>query len=82
MSGMPQGMTQTAQAQAHIDSSAVAHNLAQIRKRLGTSRARIWATVKADAYGHGIARVLPGLADADGLAVRDLIEAQVCRAAG
>lgn len=82
MSGMPHGMNQTAQAQAHIDSSAVAHNLAQIRKRLGTSRARIWATVKADAYGHGIARVLPGLADADGLAVRDLPEAQACRAAG
>ncbi|HEX7748276.1 MAG TPA: alanine racemase [Bordetella sp.] len=82
MSGMPHGMNQTAQAQAHIDSTAVAHNLAQIRKRLGTSRARIWATVKADAYGHGIARVLPGLTDADGLAVRDLPEAQVCRAAG
>lgn len=82
MSGMPHGMTQTAQAQAHIDSSAVAHNLAQIRKRLGASRARIWATVKADAYGHGIVRVLPGLAQADGLAVRDLPEAHVCRAAG
>ncbi|MGN6580364.1 MAG: alanine racemase [Bordetella sp.] len=82
MSGVPHGMIQTAQAQAHIDSKAVAHNLAQVRKRLGTSRARIWATVKADAYGHGIARVLPGLSDADGLAVRDLSEAQACRAAG
>ena len=76
------GMTQAAQVQASIDSGAVAHNLAQIRKRLGTSRARVWATVKADAYGHGIARVLPGLADADGLAVRDLPEAHLCRAAG
>ena len=82
MSAVPSGAAQAAQVRAHIDSGAVAHNLAQVRKRLGAGRARIWATIKADAYGHGIARVLPGLADADGLAVRDLIEAQVCRAAG
>ncbi|HTK01608.1 MAG TPA: alanine racemase [Bordetella sp.] len=42
----------------------------------------IWATVKADAYGHGVQRVLPGLADADGLAVTQIIDARACRAAG
>lgn len=82
MTVAPCGMAHAAQAQARIDSAAVAHNLAQIRKRLGAGRARIWATVKADAYGHGIARVLPGLTDADGLAVRNLPEAHLCRAAG
>ena len=71
-----------ASVRAHIDVGAVEHNLAQIRQRLGASRARIWATVKSDAYGHGLMRVLPGLAAADGLAVQTLHEARLCRTAG
>lgn len=67
---------------AHIDVGAVAHNLAQVRQRLGANRPRIWATVKSDAYGHGLMRVLPALAAADGLAVQTLPEAHQCRAAG
>ncbi|ARP81985.1 alanine racemase [Bordetella genomosp. 8] len=68
---------------ARVDAAAVAHNLAALRARLGpASAARIWATVKADAYGHGLHRVLPGLAGADGLAVSQLADARACRAAG
>ncbi|OZI46648.1 alanine racemase [Bordetella genomosp. 5] len=70
---------------ARVDAGAVAHNLATLRGWLGAPQGRaprIWATVKADAYGHGLAHVLPGLAQADGLAALNLAEAQACRAAG
>lgn len=68
---------------ARVNAAAVAHNLAVLRARLGaSSTARIWATVKADAYGHGLHRVLPSLAGADGLAVSQLADARACRAAG
>jgi alanine racemase len=70
---------------ARVDASAVAHNLRHMRGLLASlpnPRPRIWATVKGDAYGHGIERVLPGLADADGLAVAQLYDAHACRASG
>lgn len=71
---------------ALVDPSAVAANLQAVRDRLSAGAdvrpARIWATVKADAYGHGIARVLPALARADGLAVLDAEDALACRDAG
>jgi alanine racemase len=66
--------------QALIHHAALRHNLAQARLRAGTRR--VWAVVKANAYGHGIERVLPALAAADGLALLDLAEAQRARAAG
>ena len=52
-------------------------NLAALRANLGiaaqrTSGAQILAVVKANAYGHGLSRVLPALADADGLALLEL----------
>jgi alanine racemase len=74
--------TDGARLRAVIDAEAVAHNLASIRRRLGMPGPRIWATAKADAYGHGYAHVLPGLREADGLAVQTLAEARACRAAG
>jgi len=69
---------------ARVFPEAVEHNLQWVRKRIGGLRAppRIWAVVKADAYGHGLSRILPGLASADGLAVRDLDEAYRCRKLG
>ena len=68
---------------ARVYPGAIAHNLAQLRTKLsGWTAPHIWATVKADAYGHGIERVLPGLLGADGLAVLYLREAEICRAAG
>lgn len=71
---------------AYIDAQAIAHNLAELRKRIGTAAhgqyPPIWAVVKADAYGHGLEQVLPGLQKADGLAVQSLPEAYRCRALG
>lgn len=69
---------------ARVDAAAVAHNLHRVRMLLGPegARPRVWATVKADAYGHGIERVLPALHEADGLAVSQLADAHACRAAG
>jgi alanine racemase len=48
-------------------------NLAAIRRR--AAAARVWAVIKANAYGHGLARAATGLADADGFALLDLDEA-------
>jgi len=57
---------------ATIHPAALAHNLAVVARRISpqgeTRRTRIWGVIKANAYGHGIERVLPGLAAADGLA--------------
>jgi alanine racemase len=52
-------------------------NLAAMRKNLRIAReksagAQLLAVVKANAYGHGLLRVLPALSDADGLALLEL----------
>jgi alanine racemase len=52
---------------ATIDISALRHNLAVARRRAGG--AKVWAVVKGDAYGHGLARGMQGFAEADGLAL-------------
>jgi alanine racemase len=62
----------------HVD--ALAHNLARARRM--APDARVWAVVKANAYGHGIERVFDGLRGADGFALLDLAEAQRLRALG
>jgi len=66
--------------QAVIHHDALRSNLAQARRHAGTRR--VWAVVKANAYGHGLERVLPALSQADGLALLDLAEAERARAAG
>ena len=63
---------------ATIHSAALAHNLARVRA--AAPDARIWAVVKADAYGHGIERVFGALRSADGFALLDLAEAARLRA--
>ena len=65
---------------ARIHLAALRSNLA--RARALAEQRRIWAVVKANAYGHGIERVLPAFAQADGLALLDLAEAARARAAG
>lgn len=55
-------------ATIHLDS--MQHNLA--RARSCAPQAKIWAVVKADAYGHGLERALRGFASADGLALVEL----------
>jgi alanine racemase len=66
--------------EALIHPSALEHNLRIIRRHAGD--ARLWAVVKADAYGHGIEHVYAGLQGADGLALLDLEEAERVRALG
>ena len=63
---------------ATIHTAALAHNLA--RARAAAPDARVWAIVKANAYGHGIERAFEGLRSADGFALLDLAEAQRLRA--
>lgn len=65
---------------ARIHPDAVRHNLELVRQR--TPGARIWAIVKANAYGHGIERIYPGLGKADGIGLLDLDEAVRVRALG
>jgi alanine racemase len=63
-----------------IHESALAHNLQQVRERVGSSL--IWAVCKARGYGLGLDSCLRGFANADGLAVLELNEAQQLRDGG
>ncbi|WP_424895021.1 alanine racemase [Tepidimonas sp. HKU79] len=65
-------------ATVHLD--ALRHNLQRCRAAAGS--ARLWAVVKANAYGHGIERVFHALRAADGFALLDLAEAERLRALG
>ncbi len=63
-----------------IDSAALRHNLDAARRR--APRSRICAVVKANAYGHGIARAARALAAAEGLALIELEVALELRRSG
>ena len=65
---------------ATIHTSAFRHNLERLRR--AATDARLWAVVKANAYGHGIERVFEGMRGADGFALLDLTEAQRVRDLG
>jgi len=64
--------------EALIHTTALAHNLA--RARSAAPDARVWAVVKANAYGHGVERAFARLRGADGFALLDLAEAERLRA--
>jgi len=64
--------------EALIHSDALAHNLTRARRAAPDSK--LWAVVKANAYGHGIERVFDGLRAADGFALLDIDEATRLRA--
>jgi alanine racemase len=66
--------------EALIHTAALAHNIRRARDAAGD--ARVWAVVKANAYGHGIERAFEGLRSADGFALLDLAEAERVRALG
>ena len=63
-----------------FDNAALAHNLARVRG--AAPDARVWAVVKANAYGHGLLRAAAALRSADGYALLDLAEAVRLREAG
>ena len=65
---------------AVIHGDALTHNLA--RARAAVEDARVFAVVKANAYGHGIERVYESLRGADGFALLDLSEAERVRTLG
>jgi alanine racemase len=65
---------------ATIHPEGLRHNLG--RARQAAPDARVWAIVKANAYGHGIERAFEGLRGADGFGLLDLDEAQRVRALG
>ena len=66
--------------QATIHPEALRHNLE--RARQAAPDARLWAVVKANAYGHGIERVFEGLRATDGFALLELSEAERIRQLG
>lgn len=65
---------------ATVHPEALRHNLQ--RARHFAPDARVWAVVKANAYGHGIERCFDALRSADGFALLDLLEAERVRALG
>jgi alanine racemase len=66
--------------EAIVHTEALAHNLRRARR--AAPQSRVWAVVKANAYGHGIERAYAGLCGADGFALLDLDEAQRVRSLG
>ena len=66
--------------EALIHTDALAHNLG--RARSAAPDAKVWAVVKANAYGHGIERAYAGLQGADGFGLLDLAEAERVRSLG
>jgi alanine racemase len=65
---------------AAISSGAIAHNLGVARRHAGG--AKVWAVIKANAYGHGLERAARAASSADGFAVLDFEEATRLRDAG
>ncbi|WP_075181948.1 catabolic alanine racemase DadX [Pantoea sp. 1.19] len=65
---------------ATVNGDALRHNLSIVRQ--AAPQSRIWSVVKANAYGHGIARSWPALAQTDGFALLNLEEAILLREQG
>jgi alanine racemase len=65
---------------ASVSVSALAHNLSVVRR--SAPGARVWAVVKAHAYGHGLPSAVRGFAAADGMALVEFDNARRLRALG
>ncbi len=63
-----------------FDLAALSANLGAVRAH--AAKSRVWAVVKANAYGHGLLRAAEALRAADGFALLDLNEAARLREAG
>ncbi|MEF8699298.1 MAG: alanine racemase [Candidatus Accumulibacter sp. UW20] len=71
--------------EARIDLAALRHNYLVARRHAvsASGRAKAWAVVKANAYGHGLLRAATALGElADGFALLDVNEAVRLREAG
>ncbi|MFV0556813.1 MAG: alanine racemase [Lactovum sp.] len=70
------------QTWAEIDLSAICRNIIKIKKHI-SEQAKLWAVVKANAYGHGAVRVAQAVEKlTDGFCVSNLDEAIQLREAG
>ena len=69
---------------AFVSRRAIAHNIDIVRKT--APRSKLWAVLKADAYGHGLNRTMtdnsPALAHADGIAILETSTAESLRELG
>jgi alanine racemase len=65
---------------AIIHTQALRHNLLRVRQAAPDSK--VMSVVKANAYGHGLARVFEGLRASDAFALLDLAEAATLRELG
>ena len=69
---------------ALVSRRAIAHNIDIVRKT--APAAKVWAVLKADAYGHGLVRTMsddsPALARADGIAILETSTAEALRELG
>ena len=65
---------------AAVSAGALTHNLAIAQAHAGS--AKVWAVLKANAYGHGLERAARALGAAHGFAVLDFQEAARLRALG
>ena len=63
-----------------ISESCLTHNLSMVRR--SAHNAKVWAVVKADAYGHGLEVAMQAFASADGLALVEFDGARRLRALG
>ncbi len=70
----------TPAVEAHINLTALAHNLERVRQ--AASESKIMAVIKANAYGHGMIQVANALTAADAFSVARLQEAVQLRQAG
>jgi alanine racemase len=67
-------------AAATVSIAALAGNLSRVREL--APRSKVWAVVKARAYGHGLEAALAGFAEADGLALIEFDAACALRREG
>lgn len=65
---------------AEVSLPSLRHNLARVRELAPHSK--VWAVVKANAYGHGVERALQAFSEADGLALLEFDTAQRLRELG
>jgi alanine racemase len=72
-----------------IHASSLSHNLSTVKQHLQQAGAarnypapKVWAVIKARAYGHGVETAVRAFSAADGLAMLDIDEAVQCRDLG
>ncbi len=65
---------------ASVNRQALRHNLSVVRQ--AAPQSHVWSVVKANAYGHGIARVWQSLESTDGFALLNIEEAILLREQG